>query len=116
MALETKGRKPIRKRGHVSTTDLRNLAEQQDYKCWLTGVELTPRLSSLDHKKARSNGGEHDIENLCILHPVINAAKGSLNVEQFVHICHLVASKHADTGDKSWWEMAPQAYQDRPGP
>lgn len=108
MSSEIKGSKPAKKRGHVSTAELRNLVQQQGYRCWLTGVEVTPRLSSLDHKTARKNGGQHEIDNLCVLHPVVNAAKGSLNVEQFVHICHLVASMHADTGDLSWWEMAPQ--------
>lgn len=108
MSSETKGSKPAKKRGHVSTAELRNLVQQQGYRCWLTGVEVTPRLSSLDHKTARKNGGQHEIDNLCVLHPVVNAAKGSLNVEQFVHICHLVAAMHADTGDLSWWEMAPQ--------
>lgn len=105
MECSAKGRKPQKKRGHVSTTDLRQLVEQQDYKCWLTGVDLTPRLSALDHKTSRTNGGDHDVQNLCILHPAVNIAKGSLNAEQFIHICHLVAARHVDTCDMTWWEM-----------
>ena len=108
MSTETRGRNRKKKAGHVSLAEVRSLVEGQGYKCWATGVDVTPRLSSLDHKTSRKNGGNHEIDNLCVMHPVVNAAKGSLNFDQFVHLCHLVASKHADTGDLSWWDMAPQ--------
>lgn len=103
-----KGRKPGLKEGRVSTTQLKQLLEDQQYKCALTGMELTPRLSSLDHKMPIEAGGANDISNLQIVHPLANFAKARMTQAQFVNMCHLVAQNHPNTGDESWYPMPPR--------
>jgi hypothetical protein len=68
----------------------------------LTGIELTPALSSLDHVDPRSLGGDDDIFNLQIVLPCVNKAKGTMSQRQFVAMCHAVARQVADSGDESW--------------
>jgi hypothetical protein len=78
------------------------LLRQQEFRCKLTGVELTPRLSSLDHDDPRSLGGDDDITNLQIVLPCVNKAKGTMTTSQFVAMCHAVSRTVADTGDVTW--------------
>jgi 5-methylcytosine-specific restriction endonuclease McrA len=103
-----KGEKSVLKEGRVSSTQLRQLLEDQNYRCALTGMELTPRLSSLDHKNPIEAGGANDISNLQIVHPLANFAKARMTQSQFVNMCHLIAKSHENTGDESWYAMTPR--------
>lgn len=103
-----KGEKCRLKEGRVSSTELRQLLEDQGYKCALTGMELTPRLSSLDHKNPIEAGGANDISNLQIVHPLANFAKARMTQSQFINMCHMVAKTHTNTGDESWYAMPPR--------
>jgi len=76
--------------GAVSTKNVMCLLEYQAYRCALTGRELTPETSSLDHIVPIRCGGEHAIENAQVLHQDVNRAKGSLTNEQFVGMCREV--------------------------
>lgn len=78
------------------------MIEEQQYRCAGTGVELQPEHASLDHKKPRSMGGSNDAVNLHIVHEAVNAAKGGLDWDDFVAMCHAVARTHKDTGAE-WW-------------
>lgn len=97
-----RNRKKMTRLGHLSVSDIRSIATRDDYSCWYTRIKLTPSAASLDHRVAVSNGGGNSIQNLCVTHFVVNRAKGTLNASQFIHLCHLVAASHEDTGDKSW--------------
>lgn len=94
--------KKMTRLGRVSVDDIRSIVKREGYRCRYTRVELTPRLASLDHMVAVSDGGDHSIDNLCVCHAVVNRAKGTLTASQFIHMCHLVAATHCDTGDDSW--------------
>lgn len=88
----------------VKSSELLAMVEGQNYRCALSGVELSPAMSSLDHKLPVSCGGSNDIDNLQIIHPVVNYAKARMTNEQFIAMCHAVARLHADTGNQSWHE------------
>lgn len=100
-----KTRKKLTKLAHVSVDDIRSIVKREEYKCWYTRVDLTPRLASLDHMVALSHGGSHSIDNLCVCHAAVNRAKGTMTASQFIHMCHMVAASHDDTGDDSWVPM-----------
>jgi 5-methylcytosine-specific restriction endonuclease McrA len=102
--LETTGKKRMQgKNGPLVTAkQLQQKLEEQNFKCALTGAILTPALSSLDHVDPRSRGGDDGIENLQIVLPVVNKAKGTMTQSQFVAMCHAVSRWNADTSDASW--------------
>lgn len=79
----------------VTGTQIENLAKKQQYKCNLTGVELSPDDAEADHIQPVADGGKHEIENVQIVHQVINRMKGTMTQDQFVYWCNLVA-KHAN--------------------
>jgi len=87
----------------ATRSELRKLIEVQDYKCAGTGIELKPHVASLDHKTPRSLGGANDIDNLHIIHDLVNKAKADMDWPDFVAMCHSVARHHDDTGT-DWWE------------
>jgi len=83
--------------------ELREIIEKQKYRCAGTGIELTPASSSLDHRFPKSLGGSDDVQNLHIVHPLINRAKGDMPWDDFVAMCNAVARIHVDTGAE-WWK------------
>jgi hypothetical protein len=79
----------------VTQANLLRLIESQDYKCALTGEDLTPQTASLDHKTPRSMGGENTIDNVWFVLDAVNKAKGTMSTEQFIDLCRKVVA-HAD--------------------
>ncbi len=63
------------------------LLEKQGYRCAISGRQLSPESASLDHIVPLSRGGEHGIGNVWIVDHVVNTAKGTLTVEEFVSMC-----------------------------
>jgi hypothetical protein len=47
-------------------------------------------------------GGTDDIDNLQLVLPVINRAKGTMTQDQFVAMCHAVARYVDDSCDETW--------------
>ena len=72
-----------------------SLLEAQGYRCALTGLELTPENSSLDHKTPLSSGGKHVMSNVQLIVPDINTMKGTLSNDRFVELCRLVAGQNS---------------------
>lgn len=72
---------------------LRALLDEQGYKCALTGWELTPTECDADHIVPVSMGGASTMENIQLLHPIVNRAKGSLPQQQFIDMCAAIASR-----------------------
>ncbi len=71
----------------VTTTQIKQLIESQNYRCALTNRPLTPETASLDHKQPISRGGTHEVANLWVVEHFVNTAKGSLTVDEFVSMC-----------------------------
>lgn len=66
--------------------------EQQDYRCALSGVHLTPSNAALDHIVPVSEGGTDDVENLQWLDKIVNRAKSTLSQDEFIEMCRRVAA------------------------
>jgi len=81
------------KKGKTSATsgELMQLIEQQGYRCALTGKALTPQTARLDHKVPVCEGGSHDVSNLHWVLDIVNTAKGTMGLDQFVGMCIDVA-------------------------
>lgn len=79
----------------VTTTQIKQLIESQNYRCALTNRPLTPETASLDHKQPISRGGTHEVANLWVVEHFVNTAKGSLTVDEFVSMCRDVV-RHQD--------------------
>ena len=80
----------------VTAASLHARVIAMDYRCELSGVKLKPEGCSLDHKTPLSRGGEHSMQNVAIVHPVVNRMKNTMTTEEFIHWCKLVAD-HADS-------------------
>jgi hypothetical protein len=79
----------------ITTKQIRQLLEDQSYRCALTGWELTPQTASLDHRVPLGKGGDHNIDNAQILDHRVNAAKGTMSNEDFIEMCVAVARRTA---------------------
>jgi 5-methylcytosine-specific restriction endonuclease McrA len=79
----------------IGRKTLLELLEQQNYRCALSGEELTPETASLDHKTPITRGGSNHISNIQIVTQHVNAAKGTMTVEEFVAVCRKVAEYSA---------------------
>lgn len=94
--------KTITKRSRLTRSDLQNKLAEQEFKCALTGLPLTPQTAWLDHIDAKAVGGCDDRENVQIVLAAVNRAKTTMSQSQFVAMCHAVARHSVDTGDRSW--------------
>lgn len=79
---------------NVKPRDLLGLLGRQQYRCALTGDELTPENTTADHKIPVSRGGSHELDNIALVTAKANAAKGTMTTEEFVALCRRVASYH----------------------
>ncbi len=86
---ETEGNRPT---GKINVKTVLQLLSWQDYRCALTGRQLSPEEASLDHIVPVRDGGEHVIENTQILHRDINRAKSILSNGEFIEMCRDVVS------------------------
>lgn len=81
--------------GKVTAKKLRQLIDFQNYRCALTGDELTPETASVDHKIPISKGGTNVMENVQVLHSEVNRMKGSMSTLEFILLCRKII-KHVD--------------------
>jgi 5-methylcytosine-specific restriction endonuclease McrA len=71
------------------------ILEQQQYRCALTGRELTPETAVLDHIVPLGRGGAHAASNIWVLHRDVNQAKGKMLPEEFFELCQQVMANKA---------------------
>ena len=76
----------------ITTSGLYDLIQSQGHRCALSGQQIEPDTAALDHKQPIEAGGKHVMENVWWLHKDVNAAKGTMTVEEFVAMCKRVAS------------------------
>jgi 5-methylcytosine-specific restriction endonuclease McrA len=81
--------------GHVASSRVtakvvRQILEQQDFCCALSGRPLQPDTAALDHIVPISRGGRHEADNIQVLHKDVNVAKSSMTVEDFLAVCREV--------------------------
>jgi 5-methylcytosine-specific restriction endonuclease McrA len=90
------------KGGAVTHEGLRGILIQQGYRCALSGVVISPDNAELDHMTPLSKGGLHTIDNVQIVHPVVNALKGQMTDEEFTGWARLIASNSNEETDGEW--------------
>ncbi len=78
----------------VTAGRILELIERQNYRCAISGRELTPETASLDHKIPLSKGGDHSLANIWIVHVHVNSAKGTMTIEEFVAMCKDVTANN----------------------
>jgi hypothetical protein len=71
--------------------EIRDLITRQEYRCALSGIELTPDDAEIDHVIAVKDGGSHDVSNLQVLHVIVNRMKGTISNDEFIRWCRLVS-------------------------
>jgi CRISPR/Cas system Type II protein with McrA/HNH and RuvC-like nuclease domain len=81
----------------VTAKKLLQLVNAQEFKCALTGQELSPPRASIDHIVPLSKGGAHAMHNLQVIDRDINLAKGKMTNAEFIEMCRLVVF-HANSG------------------
>ncbi len=79
----------------VTTSSLMEILKEQDYKCALSGRELTPDTCQLDHIDPHSGSGQHVMENCQLVHGTLNTMKGTLSNDEFIQACREVAEHMA---------------------
>ena len=75
----------------VSAVQLKELIEQQDYRCAASGELLEPSSASLDHIVPVADGGTNELSNLQWLHAEVNRMKGTLPMGRFIELCGKIA-------------------------
>ena len=88
--------KTLMPNGKITSRNVLALLDYQNYRCALTGRELTPKEASLDHIVPVRDGGEHLIENVQVLHRDVNKAKSVLSNQVFIDMCKQVADFSAN--------------------
>jgi 5-methylcytosine-specific restriction endonuclease McrA len=68
------------------------MVERQQYRCAISGRPLTPENAALDHIVPVARGGQHAAENVWVVDAQVNAAKGTLTMEEFLAVCRDVAN------------------------
>lgn len=80
----------------VTATEIMKLLERQQFRCALSGRELTPATASLDHIVPLAKGGFHTIDNLWVVDQQVNVAKGTLTLDEFLRVCAEVIRHQQD--------------------
>ena len=86
------------KSANMTATDIISLIRKQAYLCALSGRSLSPETASMDHIEPLARGGEHSLQNVWIVDQHVNAAKGTMTVDEFVAMCREVVA-HQDAVD-----------------
>ena len=76
----------------ASRSELLDLVYAQEFRCALSGAELTPDDATLDHKLPVANGGDHSVGNLQVVSNTVNRMKGTMTHDEFVAWCKRVAA------------------------
>ncbi len=70
----------------IKPSEIRELLHKQDFKCFLTGRELSPENVEAEHILPVSQGGEHKVENLCLIIDSLRELKRYRNPEEILSI------------------------------
>jgi len=74
-------------RGKVTAKNVMDMLRRQQFRCAISGRVLTPETASLDHIMPLAKGGQHDLSNVWAVDHQINAAKGTLTLDEFIAVC-----------------------------
>lgn len=76
------------------------LLEQQEYRCALTGRELTPENTSAEHIIPLRKGGKHELANIFLVDDAVAKLKRYYSDEEVILLAHeLVAYARKRAGE-----------------
>jgi hypothetical protein len=78
----------------ATAADLKRTLVAQDFRCALSGQELTLDNVTIDHIRPIAEGGDDSAGNLQLVERDVNRMKGTLSLNRFVRLCCLVARWH----------------------
>ncbi len=77
----------------MSTQDFRTLLEtEQDFRCALTGFELTPETVTIAHRTPLKKGGKHIRSNVYLVHESVAKLVRDHSADEVLAICRAVIS------------------------
>jgi 5-methylcytosine-specific restriction endonuclease McrA len=76
----------------ATAKQLYQLIEEQEFRCSLSGMKLTPKIARLDHKVPVSKGGDDSVDNLQWVHEEINRMKGTMDNLEFLELCKRIVA------------------------
>jgi hypothetical protein len=87
--------KPRRRRGCgrevLTLAELRDILRRQNFRCALTGQQLTPTNFALDHIVPVISGGDFTAGNAQLVLKSVNRAKNTMSEQDFIEMCRQVA-------------------------
>lgn len=79
---------------HITGERLYQQLHRQDEECFYSGDSLTFKNVSLEHRVPLCRKGGHVMSNVVLSTKRINRMKGTMTDEEFISVCHKVATKH----------------------
>lgn len=77
----------------MSTQDFRTLLEtEQDFRCALTGFDLTPETVAIAHKIPLKKGGKHIRSNVYLVHESVARIVREHSADEVLAICQAVVA------------------------
>ncbi|PJZ36999.1 hypothetical protein CH354_07715 [Leptospira levettii] len=73
------------KAGHI-----RSLLNQQNFKCYISGIELTYENVEIEHIQPLTKGGKHELENLCLIEKSLRELKRLKTREEILELCKVI--------------------------
>jgi 5-methylcytosine-specific restriction endonuclease McrA len=83
--------------GIVTKRQLFNLLESQQYKCAITGDQLTPENCSADHIVPVSRGGSFDITNIQLVTKSANRWKSTMTHDEMIELAKRIVEHASST-------------------
>ncbi|GBF44517.1 HNH endonuclease [Leptospira ellinghausenii] len=71
--------------GHIRT-----LLHNQNFKCYVSGMELTYDNIEIEHIIPLTMGGEHSFENLCLVDRSLKELKRFKTKEEIIELCKII--------------------------
>ncbi|MCD0459152.1 HNH endonuclease [Roseiconus lacunae] len=79
------------KANRITSKQLFDLLNEQQFRCALTGEKLKPSTVEADHIIPLEKGGQNCIENIQLVLGEINRMKSTMDQDRFVELCTKVA-------------------------
>jgi hypothetical protein len=77
-------------------SEIRELLKKQNFKCFLTGRELTPDNVEAEHIIPINQGGKHEVENLCLIIESLRELKRYRSPEEIISIARDIIKTFKD--------------------
>ncbi|GBF49463.1 HNH endonuclease [Leptospira ryugenii] len=74
----------------LRASHIRELLKKQEYRCYLSGVELNPDNVDIEHIVPLGKGGLHELTNLCLIERSFRELKRYHTVEEIKDLCQKV--------------------------